>query len=468
MKRVVIGVIVFLVLMSLVSAQRYIIQTDKIDQLNGTIKEKIVDELNPSIGRQRASARIGASEKELVVLENVTTEELGVLQKLGVVEPDYKVKAFLNDLSWNYQKIGITDFAAGYGEGVKIAVFDTGANFNLLNISKGYDFVNEDNDPTDDNGHGTMVSQLLKNPSGFPLDAQIYAVKVLNQNGEGYVSDVVEAINWAEENEIDIVLMSFGGEDNSEIVHEVFDLAYENGILFIAASGNGGNANLFYPASYESVVSVGAVNEKFVRSSFSSYGSSLELVAPGENIVITDGVNDYLVSGTSFSAPHAGVVAASYWTEGMNNVLVRQKLKENAKDLGASGRDDQYGYGLVTYQNEQIGEVEARVGVLETWKKTISVTINNMLATLTSQGNSIKNHENRIKVLENSFVSEQNSTEEFPQYLDYLSSSDRKAIVCGYGEDNHLNSFSELGWNCTFTYKQTSRGETVRCKCGKI
>jgi len=263
-------------------------------------------------------------------------------------EPDYVVRA-LGEGSWNYEVVGIDlDYLSeDFGEGVRIAVLDTGADFDLLDVNSGYDFVNGDADAFDDSGHGTLTTSLLKNPLG---GSEIYAVKVLDSAGGGYVSYVLEGINWAVTNNIDVVLMSFGCEGDSVFLQEWVDYAYSEGVLLIAAFGNDGDTRLIYPASYDSVVGVGSVNENLDRSSFSNYGETLELVAPGENILI----GDDLVHGTSFSVPHVGVVASGIWASDLDlsNEDVRGLLRESALDLGDEGFDEEFGWGLVRLREE--------------------------------------------------------------------------------------------------------------------
>jgi len=202
--------------------------------------------------------------------------------------------------------------------------------------------------PWDDNGHGTLVTQILRRPNTrLPLQgAEVYEVKVLDETGTGSAFSVLQGINWAIDNEMDIVSMSLGGEGNSSFLQDAFDFAYDNGILLIAASGNEGEEFVLYPAAYDSVIAVDSVNENLQRSGFSNYGPELELVASGEGVFLSDG-NPH--SGTSFSVPHVGVVAAALFSEneGIDNLEVRERLQETALDLGEEGRDDFFGFGLV-------------------------------------------------------------------------------------------------------------------------
>jgi len=349
MKKVVI-LILFIFLILNVYAERYIVEVESVDSF---LEDKIIKQISSSsVGSKRIGIK-GLMVGEKLVVEG-SKEEFLETEAIVRIQEDYKVR-ILGSTYWNYEVIGLnlSKINNSFGRGIKIAVLDTGANFDLLDVNSGYDFVNEDNEASDDNGHGTFVTQILKNRGGLPLaGSEIYAVKVMNEEGVGYVSDIINGINWAINNEIDIVLMSLGGEGDSFFLEEIIEEAYDSGILLIAAVGNG--EKIIFPAAYDSVVAMGSVNEDLEKSAFSSEGA--ELVAPGENILVTDGTNQYLVSGTSFAVPHAGIIASNYWGENLSltNRGVREKLKETAQDLGIEGRDEEFGWGLVKYENKQV------------------------------------------------------------------------------------------------------------------
>lgn len=333
-------ILLVIFLTSGVYAERYIVKFNDNEIRAFSLEEKIIKRISDN----------------LILVEGVGRDELNKREDIVYFEEDYKVRA-LEETPWNFEVVGInfSEIDEEFGQGVKIAVFDTGADFSLLDVESGYDFVNEDNDASDDEGHGTFVTQLLKAPgTNLPLrNTEVYAVKVLDENGEGYDSNIIQGLYWSIENDIDIVLMSFGGEDDSSFLREAIDLAYENGILLVAAVGNDGEEFIMYPARYESVIGAGSVNENLQKSGFSNYGQELELMAPGENILVTDGSQQHLADGTSFAVPHVGVVAAGIFSEiqDIGNEEVREILHESAIDLGSVGRDDEFGYGLVQYDS---------------------------------------------------------------------------------------------------------------------
>jgi subtilisin len=259
------------------------------------------------------------------------------------------------------------------GKGVKIGVLDTGIDYKhpdlAANYKGGHDFINNDDDPMDDNGHGTHVAGILaaarngEGVVGVAPDAELYAVKVSDSKGKGSFSGLVEGINWAIENHMDIVTMSITGEGGSMALAKAVHTAYGDGLILVAAVGNGDGEGVLFPAAYKEVIGVGSVNEDNTLSSFSLTGSEVEIVAPGSAIKSTWPGGQYqLSSGTSMATPFVtGAIALllgsderewSYtgavngdgkWT----NDEVREVLETTAKDLGDKGKDNSFGYGLL-------------------------------------------------------------------------------------------------------------------------
>jgi subtilisin family serine protease len=277
--------------------------------------------------------------------------------------------------SWALEDVGAEPVhSSGYtGKGVKIAVLDTGIDYKhpelARNYKGGYDFINKDKDPMDDNGHGTHVAGILaaaKNGKGIvgaAPDAQIYAIKVSDAKGKGSFSGLVKGIDWAIEHDMDIVTMSITGKGGSKALAKAVDTAYnKHGLVLVAAVGNG-KGDVLYPAAYPQVIGVGSVNKDNALSSFSLTGSEVEFVAPGSGIKSTAIGGKYrLSSGTSMATPLVtGAIALllgsdeEEWEDtGMvdgdgkwtNNEL-REVLRGTASDLGKKGKDNLFGYGLL-------------------------------------------------------------------------------------------------------------------------
>lgn len=202
--------------------------------------------------------------------------------------------------------------------------------------NNGWDFVNNDNNPADDNGHGTFVAGVIsgkgnntKGITGVNPNGKIMTLKMLNGSGLGTVANEIKSINFAKNNGADIINASYGGGSFSQAEKDAID---NFGGLFIAAAGNGGSDGIgddndstpHYPSSYSSsnVIAVAASNQNDSLTGFSNFGvSSVDIAAPGENIVSThfSGKNVYAIAdGTSFSAPYVSGAASLLWSANAN------------------------------------------------------------------------------------------------------------------------------------------------------
>ncbi|PTM59563.1 S8 family peptidase [Desmospora activa] len=247
--------------------------------------------------------------------------------------------------------------AAGVrGQGVKVAVLDTGIDYNHedLNVRGGASFVG--GDYIDRNGHGTHVAGTIAAVDntigviGVAPDAELYAVKVLDDSGSGSYSGIAQGIEWAINNGMDIINMSLGGSASSAVLQSAVERAYNSGVVVVAAAGNSGSGTdtVGYPAKYPEAIAVAAVNSSNQRASFSSTGPSVELSAPGVNVNSTIPGSRYSssYSGTSMASPHVAGVAALVKSANpsLSNVQIRNILNTTAVPLGAQ---NQYGNGLV-------------------------------------------------------------------------------------------------------------------------
>jgi subtilisin len=294
-----------------------------------------------------------------VNLPEKVTEALAKNPNVDYVEEDGKVQAIGQITPWGIPHINATDVqqTGVTGVGVKVGVIDTGIDYTHedLQVSGGATFVQGTMDYIDDNGHGTHVAGTIAAVNntvgvlGVAPQSELYAIKVLDQYGGGSYSDVVAGIEWAISNQMDIVNMSLGGNGSSRTLETAVNNAYNAGILLVAAAGNSGydrKGTITYPAKYDTVVAVGAIDQQNHRASFSSVGRELELMAPGLGIesTILGGYATY--NGTSMAAPHVAGVAALVWEAkpGLTNVEIRNTLKETAILLGDSFS---YGNGLI-------------------------------------------------------------------------------------------------------------------------
>lgn len=272
---------------------------------------------------------------------------------------DKKPDESSQEIPWGVDRID-AEYAweLGYtGEGVKVAVLDTGIDYRhpdlKANCKGGINIINPLKKYTDDNGHGTHVAGIIAAVDndfgvvGVAPKASLYAVKVLDRTGSGWLSDVIAGLEWSVDNQMDIVNMSLG----SSYYSEAFELACEAAaqeLIMVAAAGNeGGTVN--YPAAFDTVIAVAATNSSDLRPSWSNYGPEIDIAAPGVNINSTLPGGLYsgeTWSGTSMASPHvAGTIALNLSAD----------IFGTADDLSPAGVDIYTGYGLVDAEEAATG-----------------------------------------------------------------------------------------------------------------
>jgi subtilisin family serine protease len=265
---------------------------------------------------------------------------------------------------------------------VVVGVLDTGVDWTHPDIAAniwsdadgyhGYNFIDGNRQPMDDNVnsydeygiwqpdtytyHGThvagVIGSVIDNSVGVAgmAQAQLMAVKVMNDSGEGTDSTVASGIRWAVDNGADIVTMSLGVEGISTTLNNAINYASNNGVVLIAASGNSGSSVVSYPAANPKVIAVGAVDNSERPASFSNYGTGLDVMAPGSSIysTMTGGGYQYL-SGTSTACPFvAGVVALLLTVNpSLTPEQVGLTINSTATDIRTTGYDEYSGWGIV-------------------------------------------------------------------------------------------------------------------------
>jgi len=260
------------------------------------------------------------------------------------------------------------------GEGVKIAIVDSGItsshpDFDQSNILQGYNCTYgavDKNDYSDTVGHGTMVAGVIAaqtdnecDISGIASNAQLIPIKITDSNSLN-MSSIFLGLEQALKTDCDIINMSFGGaitdQDALAVLKSYIDEAEEKGMIVVAAVGNSGHTNnlMNYPAGFENVIGVGAVDEDLSTSYFSQRNESVFLSAPGNSIVslyknksVTTGL------GTSLSAPIVTAVTAIIKEVHPDYSLqeVKELLKKTATDRGVEGYDINYGHGVLNAEN---------------------------------------------------------------------------------------------------------------------
>ena len=258
---------------------------------------------------------------------------------------------FEYDNAWGVAHIGSkTVHDAGImGAGIKVAVIDTGLDYvhdvppNVdpefsTSYKGGYDFFNDDTDPMDDNGHGTHVAGILAAERndylvvGVAPGIDLYALKILGATGEGEVSDLILALQWAVDHDIDIVNMSLGTHEVSPALETAVANASAAGLLMVAASGNATTFQdilygcaVAYPGAYPQVLSTTFTNQNDAITGFSCTGPEVDIASPGDSIISTVPVgscqfcspNGYAAeSGTSMASPTSPAPSPCCSTQG--------------------------------------------------------------------------------------------------------------------------------------------------------
>ena len=350
---------------------------DKIIAHTGGAKLKNLDLIGARavwVPDRSAAAKLAASPGVVRVDDDVVVEALirgGISTKPAPSQP-------AEVLPWGIDRI---DAELVWPSGntanlIKVGIIDTGISNThpdlLANIKGGVNTINPRKNWNDDNGHGSHVAGIVAaidndiGVIGVGPAIDLYAIKVLDRNGSGYLSDVIEGIQWAVANNMQVVNMSLGTASNIQSFHDAVIAAKNAGIVTVAAAGNGGgstNESVIFPAAYPEAIAVSATDNTDTIAWWSSRGPEVDLAAPGVSIYSTyKGTGYATLSGTSMAAPHVAGSAAlvlnipvGLYDANANGKWdpdeVQKKLQDRAKDLGTSGFDNLYGWGLVNAYN---------------------------------------------------------------------------------------------------------------------
>ncbi|TFH05189.1 MAG: PKD domain-containing protein [Methanosarcina sp.] len=376
-------------------------------KFNPGVSEEKIKNINAGHGTQVTYTSPYAGFKILKIPKTKTVEEMTeIYSKNPNVEyavPNALMCAFMTPTDpyykyqWNFKNgAGGINLEPAWdissGEGVIVAVLDTGVAYenygpyivapDLANtyFVQGKDFVNSDDHANDDNGHGTHVTGTIAQRTnngigvaGVAYNCKIMPVKVLNNEGSGNLDDLTDGIYFATDNGADVISMSLGFPPEvypGVVLDNALEYAYQKGVIVVAAAGNDGTGTVSYPAAYENCIAVGATRYDGNRAYYSNYGYALGVMAPGGDMTVDqngDGHKDgilqntfnpttkdpadfsyWFFQGTSMATPHVSGVAALLISEGANGPdEVRAAIQDTATDLGTSGWDNYYGYGLV-------------------------------------------------------------------------------------------------------------------------
>ena len=321
---------------------------------------------------------------------------------------------YYSPYQWHFPKINCpAAWDVSTGSGVVVGILDSGIAYENFTIpsyelstvqsgvtsymqapdlagtafTAGYDFINDDSHPNDNNGHGTHVAGTIAQTTnnsygvaGMAFNCTLMPVKVLDYSGSGTAQSLADGLYWATDNGAQVINMSLGwspGYNPGATVQNAIIYAYNHGVVLVASSGNAGVSPVSYPAAYSQVIAVGATRYDDNLTYYSQYGSAQEVVAPGGDMDVDqngDGYGDGVLQqsfdpydpgppvtlanptsfgwwfyiGTSQAAPHVSALVAMMIANGQTGIEnIRTILHETAVDLGTAGWDQYYGYGRI-------------------------------------------------------------------------------------------------------------------------
>ena len=327
--------------------------------------------------------------------------EVEYAEQDGAVHAHFTPNDNLYRLQWHLKTINaerMWDIQKG-DPSVAVAVLDTGVayedfgkfrkapDFGGTVFLTGFNVFTHDAHANDDNFHGTHVASIIaeatdngSGAAGIAFRTAIMPVKVLDSDGFGSNSGIAEGIDYVTNfrqggvNPVKVINLSLGGGTRSQTLKSAIDRAVAAGITIVASAGNDNTSPVDYPAAFENVIAVGSVDGRKVKAPYSSFGADLDLMAPGGDLrrddngdgrpdgilqqtfdpttAATQGRYDdfayFFVVGTSQAAPQVSALAALLAKQGVTDPLAIQAImQKTAEDLGAPGRDDQFGWGLI-------------------------------------------------------------------------------------------------------------------------
>ena len=376
----------------------------------------IVGEVSGGFYTIRMNSTASQSKINTVIQELATADDVKIapnhyarLMAVENTEP-------LAEKQWNMAMIKApAAWEYSQGEGVTVAILDTLYRTKhpdlALNLLPGVDVNQNTAEDLTLAAHGMHVAGIIGaalnnyGVAGVAPKVTMLPIRIFKRVWTGYgesitasVDDIVEGINIAIENGVQVINMSLGMESYDAVLHEAIKRAYAAGITVVAASGNNGNSKIFYPAAFPEVIAVGAVGVDGKRTAYSQYGDGLELMAPGGSPIQGEASRIWSTGwdfdfeeytwvsneGTSMATPHVSGIVALMIANGFTDPdYIRLVLRETAHDLGSAGYDKETGYGLVDayavlqrFQNTYVFFGDIVSGQAQLKSKVVQVEVN--------------------------------------------------------------------------------------------
>ncbi|MCP3026508.1 S8 family peptidase [Halobacillus sp. A5] len=346
----------------------------KAEQSKGDyVKGEVVVKFKEGKGKSaQQSAVKGASAEEIEDKDAVDSEfkvlKVGNVEKavealnknpnVEYAEPNYEFESTWspNDTYYNSAQYGpqntnteaAWDITRG-SSSQQIAIVDSGVDYNHPDLDGktvlGYDFIDYDYNPMDENGHGTHVAGTAaaetnnaQGVAGMAPNTEILAVRALDANGSGSLAAIADAIRYSADEGAEVINLSLGCDCDTQTLENAVNYAWNQGSVVIAAAGNDGVSTTFEPASYSNVLAVGAVDQYDNKASFSNYGTWVDVTAPGVDIASTVPNGGYAyMSGTSMASPHVAGLAGLLASQGRSNSDIRAAIENTADPISGTG-----------------------------------------------------------------------------------------------------------------------------------
>ncbi|MBI5244868.1 MAG: S8 family peptidase [Elusimicrobia bacterium] len=338
-------------------------EVEALGAFNAVVAEAPGDRYHPSSMRLMSDSNVLLVEEDFTInwIKAAAFQQTplpSLSDVMGQLPKFVKTDASDGEVPWGIARVKAEKaWALTQGEGVKVAVVDTGIDCGHPDLkgrcAGGVNYVDKAKPPMDDNSHGTHVSGTIaavkdgKGVVGVAPKAQLYAVKVLDSEGSGSLFDIIKGLIWCANNGMQVANLSLGSPVGSTLLRLAAAYAKARGVTIVAAAGNEGGA-VGYPAAYGGVIAVSALDSDDKIAEFSSRGKEVALIAPGVGIKssVPGGKYDFY-DGTSMAAPHvAGLAALAVSRGAKGHDAVLAALKKAAEPIKGLGPNEQ-GAGVV-------------------------------------------------------------------------------------------------------------------------